>query len=63
MIPQREVNKSTHKQTDSMYSGYEGEQEYARQHEVTPYEQMLREAQGKVYPPATQKHGICSISS
>ena len=43
MIPQREVNESTHEQTGSMYGGYEGEQEYARQDDETPYEQMLRE--------------------
>ena len=52
MIPQREVNESTHEQTGSMYGGYEGEHEYAPQHDVTPYEQMLREEpEGKVYPP------------
>ena len=33
MIPQREMNKSTREQTGSMYGGYEGEQEYARQHD------------------------------
>ena len=52
MIPQREMNESTREQTGSMYGGYEGDQEYARQHDVTPYEQMLREEpEGKVYPP------------
>ena len=52
MIPQREVNESTHEQTGSMYGGYEGVQEYAPQHDVTPYDQMLREEpEGKVYPP------------
>ena len=52
MIPQREVNQSTHEQTGPMYSGYEGVEEYSPQHDVTPYEQMLREEpEGKVYPP------------
>jgi hypothetical protein len=52
MIPQRETNESIHEQTSSIYSGYEGDQEYARQHGETSYEQMLREGpQGKVYPP------------
>ena len=52
MIPQRESNESTHEQISSIYGGYEGDQEYARQHDETPYEQMLREGpEGKVYPP------------
>ena len=52
MIPQRENNESIHEQTSSIYGGYEGDQEYARQPDVTPYEQMLREGpEGKVYPP------------
>jgi len=52
MIPPREVNESTHQQTGSIYGGYEGDQEYARQHDETNYEQMLREGpEGKVYPP------------
>jgi hypothetical protein len=52
MIPQREVSESTREQTGTFYGGYEGEQEYARQRDVTPYEQMLREEpEGKVYPP------------
>ena len=52
MIPQREANESLHEQTSSIYGGYEGDQEYARQHDETSYEQMLREGpEGKVYPP------------
>jgi len=52
MLPQREVNESTHEQTGSIYTGYEGDQEYARQRVETPYEQMLREEpEGKIYPP------------
>ena len=52
MIPQREVNESTQEQTGSMYGAYEGDQEYARQHDVTSYDQMMREEpEGKVYPP------------
>lgn len=52
MIPQREVNESMPEQSGSLYSGYEGNQEYARQSNETPYEQMLREEpEGKVYPP------------
>jgi len=52
MIPQREANESIHEQTSSIYGGYEGDQEYARQHDETSYEQILREGpEGKVYPP------------
>ena len=52
MIPQREINESIHEQPGSNYGGYERDQEYARQHDKTPYEQMLREErEGKVYPP------------
>ena len=52
MIPQREYNQTIHEQSGSIYGGYEGEQEYTRQHVETPYEQMLREEpEGKVYPP------------
>jgi hypothetical protein len=52
MIPQREVNEATYEQTGSKHGGYEGEQEYVRQRDETPYEQMLREGpEGKVYPP------------
>ena len=52
MIPQREANQSIHEQTSSVYGGYEGDQEYARQHDETSYEQILREGpEGKVYPP------------
>jgi len=52
MIPQREVNESLHEQASSTYGRYEGDQEYARQHAETSYEQPLREeAEGKVYPP------------
>ena len=52
MIPQRESNQTIHEQSGSLYEGYEGEQEYTRQHVETPYEQMLREEpEGKVYPP------------
>ncbi len=51
MIPQREVNETMHEQTSPIYGGYEGDQDYARQHVETPYEQMLREEQEeKVYP-------------
>ena len=57
MVPQREVNELTHEPTGSIYGGYEGDQEYARQHIETPYEQMLREEpEGKVYPP--QSHSM-----
>jgi hypothetical protein len=52
MIPQREMNESIYEQPGSNYGGYERDQEYARQHDKTPYEQMLREErEGKVYPP------------
>jgi hypothetical protein len=52
MLPQREVSESIHEQTSSTYGKYEGEQEYARQHGETSYEQPLREGPGgKVYPP------------
>ena len=52
MIPQRESHETIHEQQGSIYGGYEGDQEYARQHVETPYEQMLREEpEGKVYPP------------
>ena len=52
MIPPREANESTREQTGSIYSGYEGDQGYTRQHNETPYEQMLREEpEGKIYPP------------
>ncbi len=52
MIPQREMHESTHEQSGSIYGGYEGDQEYARQRDETPYEQMLREEpEGKIYPP------------
>ena len=52
MLPQREVSESIHEQTSSTYGKYEGDQEYARQHGETSYEQPLREGPGgKVYPP------------
>ena len=52
MVPQREVSESIHEQADSTYGKYEGDQEYARQHGETSYEQPLREGPGgKVYPP------------
>ena len=52
MIPPREANESTRDQPGSIYSGYEGDQEYARQHSETSYEQMQREElEGKIYPP------------
>jgi hypothetical protein len=52
MIPQRESHETIHEQSGSIYGGYEGDQEYARQHIETPYERMLREEpEGKVYPP------------
>jgi hypothetical protein len=52
MIPQREVNESIHEQPGTNYGGYEGDQDYAHQHDQTSYEQMLREGpEGKVYPP------------
>jgi hypothetical protein len=52
MIPQREVSESIHEQASSTYGKYEGDQEFARQHGETSYEQPLREGPGgKVYPP------------
>jgi hypothetical protein len=52
MIPQRESNESTHEQASSIYGGYEGGQEYARQHYEPSYDQMMREgSEEKVYPP------------
>jgi hypothetical protein len=52
MIPQREVGESIHEQASSTYGEYEGDQEYARQHDETSYEQPLgEEPGGKVYPP------------
>jgi hypothetical protein len=52
MIPQREVSESIYEQADSTYGKYEGDQEDARQHGDTSYEQPLREVPGgKVYPP------------
>ncbi len=52
MIPQTEMNASIHEQPSSIYGRYEGDQEYAHQHDVTSNEQMLREGpEGKVYPP------------
>jgi len=52
MIPQREAGESIYEQADSTYGKYEGDQEYARQHGETSYEQPLREVPGgKVYPP------------
>jgi hypothetical protein len=52
MIPQREASESLHEQTSSTYGRYEADQEYARQHGETSYEQPLREGpEGKVYPP------------
>ncbi len=52
MIPQRESYETTHEQPGSIYGGYEGDQEYARQTGETSYEQMLREEpESKVYPP------------
>ncbi len=59
MIPQRGVNELTHEQSSSMYGGYEGDQEYARQPDETSYEQMMREEpEGKVYPP---QHGSMNM--
>ena len=53
MIPQREAGESIHEQAGSTYGKYEGDQEYARQHGETSYEQSLREGPGgKVYPPS-----------
>ncbi len=52
MIPQREAGESIHEQASPTYGKYEGDQEYARQHDVISYEQPLREGPGgKVYPP------------
>ena len=52
MIPQSETKESIHEQPRSVYGGYEGDQEYAHQHDETSYEQMLREGpERKVYPP------------
>jgi hypothetical protein len=52
MIPQKEASESIHEQASSTYGRYEGDQEYARQHDETSYEQPLREGPGgKVYPP------------
>ena len=52
MIPQREADESLYEQAGSTYGKYEGDQEYARQHGETSYEQPLREGPGgKVYPP------------
>jgi hypothetical protein len=54
MIPQREASESIHEQASSTYGRYQGDQEYARQHDETSYEQPLREGSGgKVYPPAS----------
>ena len=52
MMPQQEASESLHEQASSTYGRYEGDQEFARQHDVTYYEQPLREGSGgKVYPP------------
>ena len=52
MIPQSEAKASIHEQPRSIYGGYEGDREYARQHDEASYEQMPREGPvGKVYPP------------
>ena len=52
MMPQKEVNEATHKQADSEYGSYEGNQTgVSRQQYETSYEQELREGpSGKVYP-------------
>jgi hypothetical protein len=56
MIPQREVSESIHEQASSTYGRYQGDQEYARQHDETSYEQPLREGPGgKVYPPLSDR--------
>ncbi len=56
MIPQREVSEPIHEPTSSTYGTYEGDQQYARQHAETIYEQPLREGPGgKVYPPMSDK--------
>jgi hypothetical protein len=56
MIPQREVSESIHEQASSTYGKYEGDQEYARQHDETFYGQPLREGPGaKVYPPLSDR--------
>jgi hypothetical protein len=57
MIPQREASESLHEQASSTYYGrYEGDQDYARQHDETTYEQPSREGPGgKVYPPLSDK--------
>jgi hypothetical protein len=52
VIPQQEASESLHEQASSAYGRYEGDQEYASQHDVTSYEHPLREGSGgKVYPP------------
>ncbi len=51
MTPQREASEPMYEQASPTYGGYEGGQEYARQHEEPAYEQPLREGLGgKVYP-------------
>ena len=53
MMPQvNSQDTTTHEERVAPYGGYEGDQEYARQHDETSYEQPLREGVGgKVYPP------------
>jgi hypothetical protein len=58
MMPQKEASESIHEQAGPTYGRYEGDQAYARQHDETSYEQLLREGSvGKVYPaPSDNKN-------
>jgi hypothetical protein len=52
MTPQKEVNETTHHQTDPDYGRYEGNQTSSSRQKYEPsYEQDVREElSGKVYP-------------
>jgi hypothetical protein len=57
MMPQKEVNETTHQQADLDYGKYEGNQTLSARQEYEPsYEQDVREgSSGKVYPRPRDK--------
>jgi hypothetical protein len=47
MMPLRNASDSSNEQTGSTYGRYEGEQQYAPQHEEMPYAHFLRDDPGE----------------
>ena len=60
MMPQQnQASESAQEQADTTYGKYEGDPAYARQHDETSYEQLLRDGTvGKVYPAQSDNKNL-----